>query len=177
MEYWDTRMFVEKAWGFLKDETKTFFREELFRDPFDDVPRNGARIAQTTLQAMFKSCPPLSPSAGDLKMEFTFEAEDSVEKGWKTACDSDWGEGYSTCKLERSPDGRAAIFSGDLSTRVPRDGRIKRSGYCNMASIIKRRSYGRKKDLFWWRYTDLVLWVRGDGRTYRVREDTSAQYV
>jgi len=52
---------------------------------------------------------------------------------------------------------------------VPQDGRIKRAGYCNLASVKRRMSFARLKPFYWdLGFTDLILWVRGDGRTYQL---------
>jgi len=84
---------------------------------------------------------------------------------WVTTCDSDYEEGFSTAKLEMSSTG-TGIFSGILSTRLPKDGRIKYAGYCNITTIPKRKSFKREICHDWTQYTHLVLRVRGDGRCY-----------
>lgn len=84
---------------------------------------------------------------------------------WVITCDSDYNEGYSTVKLELSSTG-TGVFSGTLSTRLPKDGRIKYAGYCNMNSIPKRKSFKREVYYDWTPYTHIVLRVRGDGRCY-----------
>ena len=78
-----------------------------------------------------------------------------------------------TCSA-RTSDGRACVFSGELSTRVPRDGRTLKAGYCNMSTVQRRRAFNCFYDMQWVFFTDLVMWVRGDGRTYKV---SSAQPV
>lgn len=50
-----------------------------------------------------------------------------------TTSDSDHNEGFSKCTLEMSSAGRA-LFHGCLDVRVPKDGRIKKAGYCSMRS-------------------------------------------
>lgn len=59
---------------------------------------------------------------------------------WVTTSDSDHGEGQSTCELAISPAGKG-LFHGNLSTKVPKDGRIKKAGYCNMRSLRARVCY------------------------------------
>lgn len=56
-----------------------------------------------------------------------------------TTADSDHNQGYSSCKLEMSSAGRARFY-GQLDTRVPKDGRIKKAGYCAMRSKRIRAS-------------------------------------
>ncbi|KAG5318966.1 CIA30 protein, partial [Pseudoatta argentina] len=84
---------------------------------------------------------------------------------WVITCDSDYNEGFSTVKLEMSSIG-TGIFSGTINTRLPKDGRIKYAGYCNMTSIPKQKSFKRDTYLDWSCYTHLVLRIRGDGRCY-----------
>lgn len=63
--------------------------------------------------------------------------EDSSLDNWIVTSDSDHAEGYSRCDLKLSHQGYG-LFSGNLCSRVPKDGRIQNSGYCNM--ITKRVS-------------------------------------
>jgi len=60
------------------------------------------------------------------------------------------------------------IFSGILSTRLPKDGKIKNAGYCNITTIPKEKSFKRTIYHDWTHYTHLVLRIRGDGRTYNL---------
>lgn len=55
-----------------------------------------------------------------------------------------------------------------LSTTVPKDGRIKKAGYCNITTIPKYKSFGRKYYYDCFNYNQLVLRVRGDGRCYMI---------
>lgn len=68
------------------------------------------------------------------------------------------------------------VFSGILSTRLPKDGKIKFSGYCNITTIPKYKSFKREVRHDWSEYTHLVLHVRGDGRCYVVNLDTSGMF-
>lgn len=72
---------------------------------------------------------------------------------------------YCLSRLEMSSTG-TGVFSGTISTRLPKDGRIKYTGYCNMNSVPKRRSFQREVYHDWSAYTHIVLRVRGDGRCY-----------
>lgn len=65
------------------------------------------------------------------------------------------------------------VFSGILSTRLPKDGKIKFAGYCNITTIPIYKSFFRKINHDWSEYTHLVLRVRGDGRTYSINLNTS----
>lgn len=68
-------------------------------------------------------------------------------------------------RLEVSSRG-TGIFHGVLSTRLPKDGVIKNSGYCNITTVRKQKSFKRKTTYDWSDYNSLVLRVRGDGRCY-----------
>lgn len=52
---------------------------------------------------------------------------------WKVTSDSDHNEGQSFSKFEMSAAGHG-LFSGNVQSKVPLDGRIKRAGYCNLQS-------------------------------------------
>lgn len=54
--------------------------------------------------------------------------------------DRDHGEGNSRCTLEINGRGKG-LFSGELSTQVPKDGIVKRSGYCNIRTVRHKVSY------------------------------------
>lgn len=62
--------------------------------------------------------------------------QSDIEK-WVTTADSDHGEGTSTASLEMSSAGHG-LFHGNLQTAMPRDGRIKKAGYCNIRSLRSR---------------------------------------
>ncbi len=117
-----------------------------------------------------------------------------------TTADSDWGEGYSKVNLEMNEAGTAAVFHGVLNTRVPDDGRTKRSGkisfelwkciitehnsvmryftsgYTAMSAVKQRRSFGKLRDLEWYHFTDLCAKVRGDGRTYMINVQVQREF-
>lgn len=103
-----------------------------------------------------------------------FDTEDILKK-WVSTSDSDHGEGYSNCSLQLTEHGKA-MFSGDLSTKVPKDGRIKRSGYCNMKSHRIRKSFKRDAYYDWSNYNMVVLKVRGDGRNYMLNLSTTGYF-
>lgn len=104
-----------------------------------------------------------------------FKPDEDFEDKWVTTCDSEWGEGYSKCDLTRSKTGRG-YFSGELSTRVPKDGRIARSGYCNLRSVIIFRSFARPAILGFEYYTAFRIRIRGDGRPYFMNVHLNNRY-
>ena len=43
---------------------------------------------------------------------------------------------------------------------------MKRAGWANMMAVKQRGAFNKLRDLEWHFYTELILRVRGDGRTY-----------
>lgn len=74
-----------------------------------------------------------------------------------------------------SPSG-TGIFSGILSTRLPKDGKIKNTGYCNITTTPKQISFKRNVYHDWTNYTHLILRIRGDGRCYGLNISTSGMF-
>lgn len=103
------------------------------------------------------------PNEDDVVWKFD-GTEKSVDQ-WIVNCDRDYSVGYSIAKLELSSSG-TGVFHGVLDTRVPKDGKTERSGYCNITTIRKLKSFKREDFYDWTKYNELVLRVRGDGRTY-----------
>lgn len=67
-------------------------------------------------------------------MFWRFYEESSLDH-WIVTSDSDHAEGFSKCDLKIGHQGYG-VFHGNLCSRVPKDGRIQNSGYCNI--ITKR---------------------------------------
>lgn len=102
-----------------------------------------------------------------MKNEFNNILDHSDFDKWVATADSDHNQGTSTAVLEKSPAGHG-LFKGNLTVDVPKDGRIKRSGYCNIRSQRARKSFKRETYLDWSVYNTLVMKVRGDGRPYLI---------
>ncbi|XP_043274318.1 complex I intermediate-associated protein 30, mitochondrial [Venturia canescens] len=102
---------------------------------------------------------------GEVDVQWRFEGDPSILDQWVVTADSDYGEGNSTASIQLSKTGRG-IFMGNLDARHFIDGRIKRTGYCNMRSVRVRKSFHRTAHLPWGPYSHLVMRVRGDGRNY-----------
>jgi len=77
-------------------------------------------------------------STGEIDIVWQFSQPETLSQ-WVTTSDSDHNEGHSTCELSLNKGGKG-LFMGTLSTEVPKDGRIKKAGYCNMRSIRPRVS-------------------------------------
>jgi NADH dehydrogenase [ubiquinone] 1 alpha subcomplex assembly factor 1 len=113
---------------------------------------------------------------GQRRKEWGFQSEVEMDQ-WILTKDADWGEGYSSADFKLNDAGSAGILSGNLSTRVPNDGRTDNAGYVNIASVNQRRSFGRLKLLnYWAHYTHLTMYVRGDGRKYMINLKVHREY-
>nr|CAG4634901.1 EOG090X091L [Alona affinis] len=107
------------------------------------------------------------PLPGDVDVLWKFDSSMKFDDIWITTSDQDHEEGFSSCSLKISPTGKG-LFSGEVCTRIPKDGKVPRSGYCNMRSMRPMKSFKRDSFYDWTGYTHLVLRVRGDGRSYMV---------
>eukprot|EP00039_Didymoeca_costata_P023583 m.7595 g.7595 ORF g.7595 m.7595 type:complete len:224 (+) comp3740_c0_seq1:165-836(+) len=100
--------------------------------------------------------------------DFTKQAE---LENWRTSSDKAIG-GTSTVNLEYK-NGCTRLF-GNLSTEIPKDSRVTRSGYINL------RTVGLTPSIFGDTYYDLSsyngleLLLKGDGRTYIMNLQTSS---
>ncbi|GBP65935.1 Complex I intermediate-associated protein 30, mitochondrial [Eumeta japonica] len=99
------------GFGQLKGELALFWQE--MKDLWEQDPCLIARPGETDLIWCFNNS--------------------TVLDNFVTTCDSDHNEGFSKCSLEMSPAGRA-LFHGYLDVRVPKDGKVKRAGYCSFRS-------------------------------------------
>lgn len=111
---------------------------------------------------------------GEIDVAFGFEKQTDLDR-WVVTTDKDHGEGYSQAALELSPAGYG-LFHGNLESRVPKDGRIKRAGYANIKSLRVRKSFKRDDFYDWSQYNTLVLKVRGDGRSYLINLAAEGYY-
>ena len=105
------------------------------------------------------------PPPGGRRKEWGFGSEEEMAQ-WILTKDSDWGEGYSAAEFELHPLGHG-VLRGDLSSRVPADGRTQNAGYVNIASVKRRKSFAREvlmEDWDW--FSHLTMNIRGDGRKY-----------
>lgn len=111
---------------------------------------------------------------GEVDVAWQFNGDESLKK-WVVTCDKDHNEGFSNCTLTTNKQGKA-VFSGEIVPRVPLDGRVKRSGYCNIKSHRARKSFKRDSYLDWSPYNMLVLRLRGDGRNYLLNIHTRGYF-
>ncbi|PZC75498.1 hypothetical protein B5X24_HaOG206039 [Helicoverpa armigera] len=118
--------------------------------------------------------PLLIARPGETDLIWCFNEPGVLDK-FVTTSDSDHNEGFSKCSLEMSSAGRAR-FHGYLDVRVPKDGRIKKAGYCAMRSKRTRKSFKRPATFDWNLYNTLVLKIRGDGRSYLLNISCEGYY-
>ena len=159
----------------MKDEVMETVKDELnknpkkaFSDAFKTVRNEIRMFAKEIKEADYASqgLDSLPPPGGKRK-EWGFQTQEEVDE-WIPTQDSDWGEGYSSAEFRLSPLGHA-VWSGDLSTRVPADGRTQAAGYVNIASKKKMMSFAREKLMEDWEYfSHFTMNVRGDGRKYMI---------
>ncbi|CAG9813347.1 unnamed protein product [Phaedon cochleariae] len=126
------------------------------------------------MKERLESDPLLIFRPGEVDVQWQFNDTESLKK-WIVTADSDNNEGHSNCSLTLTSGGKG-IFSGELSTRAPKDGRVKRSGYCNIKTTRARKSFRRDAHLDWTSYNMLVMRVRGDGRSYLLNIHTRGYY-
>ncbi|XP_059610150.1 complex I intermediate-associated protein 30, mitochondrial [Phlebotomus argentipes] len=122
----------------------------------------------------FRSDPILLYRPGEVDVKFQFKESTDVEK-WVCTVDSDHNEGYSKASFDVSPAGYG-LFHGFLNSRVPIDGKIKRSGYANISSIRAQKSFKRNSFYNWQPYNMLVMRIRGDGRSYLINLATEGYF-
>ncbi|XP_046992168.1 complex I intermediate-associated protein 30, mitochondrial [Schistocerca americana] len=158
--------------GYTKSDKKVS-RLELIRNGLKELKKE-IFIWKDEIKEKLESDPILIYRPGETDILWKFDSPHILHQ-WVTTADSDHKEGYSKCDLNISADG-TAVFSGSLSCEVPKDGRIKKSGYCNMKSVRPQKSFKRDAYYNWCMYTHLVLKVRGDGRTYILNLSTAGYY-
>uniref|UniRef100_A0A336N067 CSON010484 protein n=1 Tax=Culicoides sonorensis TaxID=179676 RepID=A0A336N067_CULSO len=136
--------------------------------------KNEIKMWQEEMKDHLKMDPVLIYRPGEVDVAFRFNNNDALDK-WVVSTDSDHNQGFSTAALEKSPAGYG-LFHGNVRSEVPKDGRVKRAGYCNMKSMRSRKSFKREVALNWTPYNTLVLKVRGDGRNYLINIHTEGYF-
>jgi len=111
---------------------------------------------------------------GETDVVWQFKDESDFEN-WKVTNDSDHNEGQSFSTFDISPAGHG-LFSGNVQSKVPLDGRIKRAGYSNIQCLRARKSFKRETYLDWTPYNMLIIKLRGDGRSYLLNLACEGRY-
>ncbi|XP_067004572.1 complex I intermediate-associated protein 30, mitochondrial [Anabrus simplex] len=159
--------------GGYKQEGQKLSRRELIRDGLKELQKE-LELWKDEVTEKLKLDPIFMYRLGEVDIVWKFDKPESFDQ-WVTTSDHDHGEGFSKCELVRSRGGNA-LFSGVLNTKVPKDGRIKKAGYCNMKSLRIRKSFKRDSYYDWRMYTHLVMRVRGDGRSYILNLATTGYF-
>lgn len=100
----------------------------------------------------------------DYEYVWKFHNKLNVED-WVVTSDHDNSEGFSKASFTFTKN-KTGLFHGHLSQQIPKDGIVKRTGYCNIRSPAKFISFKREEVHDWSPFTHLLLKVRGDGRPY-----------
>lgn len=82
---------------------------------------------------------------GETDVFWEFKEPEDFET-WKVTNDSDHNEGQSFSSFQISPAGHG-LFSGNVKSKVPLDGRVKRAGYSNIQSPRARVSFRLKVEV------------------------------
>lgn len=115
--------------GGYRNDRKVISKTELIREGLKELKSEIALWSQE-MKDRLENDPVLIYRPGETDVQWNFGGENSL-KNWVVTSDKDNNEGYSTCSLVLNKYGNA-VFSGEINTKVPKDGRIKRAGYCNM---------------------------------------------
>lgn len=121
--------------GGYKDTRPRPSRTQLIRDGMKELKHEIALWRQEVQEA-FETDPFYIYRPGETDVVWKFGSNEALDK-WKVTSDSDHNEGFSSCSLGLNKQGKG-LFSGHLSTRAPKDGRIKKAGYCNMQTLRAR---------------------------------------
>nr|XP_022920094.1 complex I intermediate-associated protein 30, mitochondrial [Onthophagus taurus] len=159
--------------GGYKDNRKKPSTTQFIREGFKEL-KSEIKLWTEEVKDRFDYDPLIVFRSGETDVVWDFPDEESL-KQWVVTSDSDNNEGYSKCSLTLDQN-KNALFSGVLDTRVPKDGRIKRAGYCNIKTVRHRKSFKREAFLDWTAYNMLVMKVRGDGRSYIINIHTRGYY-
>lgn len=111
------------------------------------------KLWQEEVKEHLKMDPILIYRPGEVDIAFRFNNKESLEK-WVVSSDSDHNQGFSTAAFEPSPAGYG-LFHGNVRSDVPKDGRVKRAGYCNVKSLRARKSFQREMYLDWTQYNTI----------------------
>nr|CAI5838065.1 unnamed protein product [Callosobruchus analis] len=159
--------------GGYRDDRKFPSFKDRMRDGLKELKQEIA-LWSREVKDHFDADPIMICRAGEVDVAWQFENGDALNK-WVVTSDTDNKEGFSKCSLDLT-NANTAIFSGNISMRTPKDGRVKRAGYCNIHTIRPRKSFKRETYLNWTSYNMLVLRVRGDGRSYLLNIHTRGYF-
>lgn len=127
----------DRKGGYNTSPGKKVSRKQLILDGLKELKEEFALFNQEWKEKL-ASDPLVVFRPGETDVVFNFESEKDLDR-WVLTTDKDHNEGFTEAKFELSPAG-FGLFHGTLESRVPKDGRIKRSGYANMRSLRVRVS-------------------------------------
>lgn len=131
-----TGLFWEKdEKGGYKDNRPRPSTIQMIRDGMKELKHEIA-LWQQEIKEAIENDPVYIYRPGETDIVWRFGDSDALNK-WKTSSDSDHNEGFSKCSLTLNQQGKG-LFSGYISIRTPKDGRIQRAGYCNMQTLRAR---------------------------------------
>nr|CAG4637155.1 EOG090X091L [Ceriodaphnia reticulata]SVE73042.1 EOG090X091L [Ceriodaphnia reticulata] len=157
---------MDKKGGHQSISKKKISARQTIRDGLKEI-KNEIKSWSSEVRESLEMDPIMSlPLPGEVDLQWQFNDKSNLDD-WIVTSDKDHNEGYSTCSLGLSPVGKG-LFTGNLSTELVKDGKVKKAGYCNMKSIRPMKSFKRDSFHDWSCYTHLVMRVRGDGRTYMI---------
>lgn len=176
--------------GGYRDESKLPQLKDRLREGLKEL-KHEVGLWSEELKERFENDPILTYRPGEVDVQWQFGTEDSLKK-WLVTSDSDNNEGFSKSSLTLTKEGKG-LFSGNLDMRIPKDGRVKRAGYCNMKTLRVRvylakhfhytllicsfqKSFKREAHIDWTAYNMLVMRVRGDGRSYLLNIHAKGYY-
>lgn len=162
----------DRKGGYNKDAPRVS-RKQLILEGLRDLKQE-VRLWREEVTEKLTSDPVLVFRPGETDVVWDFNDPATLAQ-WVASSDSDHNEGHSRCTLEPSEAGRA-LFAGEVRTLVPKDGKIKRAGYCNIKSMRARKSFKRDTYLDWSQYNTLVIRLRGDGRSYLLNVSTEGYF-
>ncbi|XP_075983044.1 complex I intermediate-associated protein 30 [Anticarsia gemmatalis] len=179
-KYSNPYLIGSQRWLFHESHRKSGYETELKVSNWEHL-KNGFKELKQELKLfkqeiidLIETDPLLIARPGETDLLWCFNEPNVLDK-FVTTADSDHNEGFSKCSLEMSSAGRAR-FHGYLDVRVPKDGRIKKAGYCAMRSKRVRKSFKRPATYDWHLYNTLVLKLRGDGRSYLLNISCEGYY-
>lgn len=121
--------------GGYKDTRPRPSKIKMIRDGMKELKHEIALWKQE-IQEVLDTDPIMIYRPGETDIVWKFGSPDALEK-WKVSSDSDHNEGFSNCSLTLTKQGKG-LFAGYLSLRLPKDGRVKKAGYCNMQTLRAR---------------------------------------
>ncbi|XP_013782041.1 complex I intermediate-associated protein 30, mitochondrial-like isoform X1 [Limulus polyphemus] len=155
------------------------YRKKTERNYLDDMKygikelKNEVQLWKEEMSEKFQYDPKVY-MPDDSEIVWTFDTKEKLNQ-WVCTSDSDNKDGFSHCDLTLSKN-KKGLFSGFLDCRVPKDGQIKESGYCNIRCLRARKSFKRDSFFDWQMFTHLILRIRGDGRSYMLNLTTTGYF-